>query len=71
MGVPFSIAYAIALAVARSWVVTLPDAGLPRPSSPGPVEPLRELHATLAAGVVELMRWGLVSDIEEREYRFR
>jgi hypothetical protein len=42
---------------------------VPRPS--GPLDPLRELQATLPLGVAVLMRCGLVRDTEERENRLR
>lgn len=65
MGVPSRREFAISAAVARLAVLSSPEKGLSRPS--GPVEPLRELQATLPVGVAVLSRWGRVSETEERE----
>lgn len=65
MGVPSRMEFAISAAVARFPVFSSPEKGLSRPS--GPVDPLRELQATLPVGVAVLSRWGLVSETDERE----
>jgi len=63
------MANAISLADALRSLLSSLDVEVSRPS--GPVDPLLELHATLAAGVAVLSRWGLVNDTEDREKRWR
>jgi hypothetical protein len=65
IGVPLSIANAISFADALRSVLSSPDVEASCPS--GPVESLLELHATLAAGVTVLSRWGFVRETDERE----